>query len=1110
MAPRNVVSTYLHRESNSSEAVNDAGSILAATGNTIEESFGILTAANTTLQNISKSATAVRTIAARLTQSTTELEALGEATDGLLATADLTERMAVYGVAITDANGNLLSTFQILQNISKVWANLETTEKSAIAEMVAGVRQQSAFFSLISNWSDAEQIVKDSANATGELQAAQEIWIDSITGKLKQLEASTQAFSQGLLDSEFVKSIIIGLTQVFNILEGIVSIGDGFLVTMPTIILSFTGLLALIKKIKTIQVFKDMATSLKLVSGLMLNAIKAGWAWVSTLVKTKKATEAATAANQAYNSTNPIGWMILVASIAYGIVKVISLWVKTSKELAIELQESKDELAEINQSLSTMSSELETIAKRIDELHNKGPLTLTEESELKRLKEESAELKYQIELEKIKQKPAQKKAAETLDKLMSKSGRLTTIEGVYFEELGNSLSELDDQYLEKIFNLVQNATGEARKSLSAYLSDKSGDFATSTADTQYYTGDNLEDWQIASNKWLDYVEEFNYRYMLLLGDTASANAVWDKIVSKEKWSAAIAALNKLSTSSDLSAESIRSLSYTDSSVKNLIDYLVKLGLLSWDNLDILAEQLKKDEEVVKDATKAFQSYIDILDAIQDKYDMISSALDDMDEYGILSADTVAKLFSDEYRDLTKYLQDNNLLKLTAKGYVLAENALESYIQKLRNDYLEAIRLATVGTAEYEEQLNNLARLDAVLATLGASKAIEQAKEALNNQKDALEEQLDAYQELIDLRKSLLQSYADELNYQKELAKKQKTVSDLETQLAVAKLDSSAAGRARARSLEKDLSKAKDELEEFTLEHAVDVLCNELDLQYQQYKLFIDAKVTAIIEAIENIKANNYNQYTNYGSNNGSDRYYDPSDPGSDNELGTGPEGPAHIPTQAEIDAARQAVKNRNGIPDVPVSGDTASTPTKSKADATADAQAYIYAHNMLDSDRGRWGQDPGFRALLEELTKAGGSINDLLGADKKTIPALTRPQISNKPANAQEYHSGGIVGGHFALKDNEEFAKLLQGEYVATPAQMKKFMRETLPAITSTGGSNEFNAPLITITCESVTKDSLPKLKDIVNEAVEEIKQQFDGGFSRTGRKNPVKKLQLG
>lgn len=107
------------------------------------------------------------------------------------------------------------------------------------------------------------------------------------------------------------------------------------------------------------------------------------------------------------------------------------------------------------------------------------------------------------------------------------------------------------------------------------------------------------------------------------------------------------------------------------------------------------------------------------------------------------------------------------------------------------------------------------------------------------------------------------------------------------------------------------------------------------------------------------------------------------------------------------------------------------------------------------------------------------------------------------------YHSGGVVGGA-ELGRNEEFAKLMKGEFVSTPAMIQKFMNQTLPAVASGGGgTNEFNAPLIEINCESVTSEAMPRLEAVVQNAVKQIKKELDGGMSRNGYKGTVKKLSI-
>lgn len=158
------------------------------------------------------------------------------------------------------------------------------------------------------------------------------------------------------------------------------------------------------------------------------------------------------------------------------------------------------------------------------------------------------------------------------------------------------------------------------------------------------------------------------------------------------------------------------------------------------------------------------------------------------------------------------------------------------------------------------------------------------------------------------------------------------------------------------------------------------------------------------------------------------------------------------------------------------------------------------------------------------MEKAIDRLQDYLDADSQEYEAF----INQKVAELQEtienlaknfkleidtssepititptYHQGGFVGGVTKLKSNEEFAKLLEGERVSTPAQMDTFMRKTLPAIAAGGGGAviQNNSPLIELNCGNVTENTLPELKNIVNQAVEKIEKNMANALSRTGYK---------
>ena len=67
---------------------------------------------------------------------------------------------------------------------------------------------------------------------------------------------------------------------------------------------------------------------------------------------------------------------------------------------------------------------------------------------------------------------------------------------------------------------------------------------------------------------------------------------------------------------------------------------------------------------------------------------------------------------------------------------------------------------------------------------------------------------------------------------------------------------------------------------------------------------------------------------------------------------------------------------------------------------------------------------------------------------------------SDMSANYGTYHTGGLVGGVATLSAGEEFAKLLEGEFVSNPAQMKRFMEDTLPQVAEYGAENAAPVPV--------------------------------------------------
>lgn len=1099
------------------EAMNNAASSLAANGNSLQEAIAIVTAANTTLQNVSKSSTAVRTIAARISASTTELEALGESTDGILATANLDARMRAFGVAITDSNGQLRKTYDILADLAKVWDELETTERAAIAGMVAGTKQQNAFYSIMQNWGDAERVVAKAAEGVGSLARAQETHLDSIEGKTEQLKASWQDFSQNLLESDLVKFFVDLLKVIAEVLNWIISLGDRFAVKFAlvgvavwaatkTIGAAFTWLKGWgIASIKDFWIFAKMAAEdlgkalLKLVQNpyIMLTlliaamlSIKDNGAKIIISIIALVAGAAVAIVNivktadrtiKTIFASNVIGWILLaVGALVSAIVAIVDALKKPSFE---DLKEAADEAKEKWEAVKTEVEELEKelgeVNSRIDELNGKKNLTLVEQSELEKLQQENTlleqQLAYKKELALIKEKNAATSSMAAIDSLRNK---------------------YTSDYVKKILSKWETLPSSIKQT---FLQDYLQNLTDLTDEFTYYTGDNLQDWQKKVNEYLDAYYLDLDKYSIASGNAATA---WTSIVNRIKFKGAVDSLTDFANSGKVTEETLKALYNSDAEIKAFIDYLQQIGLFAWDSSEKMGGLINQINSLADVAQKPIEiKLVDSLEKLGGEFDALNDVLTSIRENGIASADSLKELIN-EYPELIKYF------KATSQGYIIGDNfsdginVLEDYITNYLQGFADEVAKYEKGTEEWAIAQKNFNTAITASAMVLRSLAIEEMTKPLEEQQDRLEEQIDKYKELIDIRRGLLETYQEELDYQKELAEKQKNVADLETQLALSRLDKSAAGQARTRELEQELKDAQDELDEYTLERAILDIENKLDSSYNAYKELIDNEVTRLETAINGLKDSLKINITldkdgkvNVGA----------STDGSDGTENGNTEAYKPVPdstTEPEVNTEPEEQPKEEVKPKYTLHGKHSNNTGLNMFHKTWSISKYaskvieIDGATYLPYNRG---------GTKDTYVKLGEGYDTWVDGGKQVIDFHSWKPLYHITKN---YHTGGFVGDNTYLRSNEEFAKLLKGEFVSTPAQMDRFMKETLPAVVmgSNSGSVEYNAPIFEINCGDIDREALPALQEIINQAVAQFKKEMQSSIGRTGLKKNFNK----
>lgn len=208
------------------DALQRSASSLAAAGNSLDQSIALITAANTVVQDADAVGTAYKTLSMRIRGAKTELEAAGLDIEGMAdSTAKLrSEILALSGVDIMLDEDTFKSTYDILDELSQKWGELNDITQASITELIAGKRQGQIMSSLMANFDIARKVLSTSEGAEGSAYAEHEKWLESLEAKVKQFQAAFQDLSMTILNDEGLGRLIdlgTGLIEVLdNIIEG--------------------------------------------------------------------------------------------------------------------------------------------------------------------------------------------------------------------------------------------------------------------------------------------------------------------------------------------------------------------------------------------------------------------------------------------------------------------------------------------------------------------------------------------------------------------------------------------------------------------------------------------------------------------------------------------------------------------------------------------------------------------------------------------------------------------------------------------------------------------------------------------------------------------------
>ena len=208
------------------EILTRSSAAMSAANNTLEETIALGTAANAVIQDADTVGTTLKSLSMYLRAAKSDAENAGIEVDGMAnSVSELrSELKFLTGVDIMLDSKNFKSTYQIMKELSQVWSGLSDVTQANVTEMIGGKRNANAVSAILNNFDVAESAMESAANSANVAWEENEKYLDSINGRLAQLDASFQVLSQDVLSSGLVKGGVSFLTSIVKLLDKIINL----------------------------------------------------------------------------------------------------------------------------------------------------------------------------------------------------------------------------------------------------------------------------------------------------------------------------------------------------------------------------------------------------------------------------------------------------------------------------------------------------------------------------------------------------------------------------------------------------------------------------------------------------------------------------------------------------------------------------------------------------------------------------------------------------------------------------------------------------------------------------------------------------------------------
>lgn len=208
-------------------------------GMSIEYTTALLAKGIETTQEAPESiGTALKTIVARMR----ELSDYGKTLEDGASVNKVESALAAAGIELRDVNGEFRDLETIFNELGPKWDHLNTMQQQAIAQAVAGTRQQSRFVAIMQDWERTQELAAEAQDSAGASAAQYAVYAQSMEAAMTNMKTSWQEFIQSLTSS---KAIIGGVNLITKALEGVTNILESGGEVTKTLFMGLTAVIAI-------------------------------------------------------------------------------------------------------------------------------------------------------------------------------------------------------------------------------------------------------------------------------------------------------------------------------------------------------------------------------------------------------------------------------------------------------------------------------------------------------------------------------------------------------------------------------------------------------------------------------------------------------------------------------------------------------------------------------------------------------------------------------------------------------------------------------------------------------------------------------------------------